>query len=86
MITFYDTILHDNEYGRYAVRTFNVEYDGIHVSYLEFEKTPKIQSAGGCYCLYCIETDVKKFYNNEYLMMHSLNKFVEDNLKKVHDN
>ena len=86
MITFYDTIIYDNEYGRCAVRADSVEYDGIHVSYLEFEKTPKIKLAGGCYCLHCIETDVKKFYKNEYIMMHSINKFINDNLEIINGN
>lgn len=86
MITYYDTVLYDNEYGRCAMRTDSVDYGRIHVSYLEFEKTPKVKLAGGCYCLYCIETGIKKFYKNEYIMMRSLNKFIKDNSENINGN
>lgn len=74
-----DLIIHDEEYGDCAVRAEEVEYDDIHVSLYEFENTPKVKEAGGRYCLYCSETDVKKFYRNEFMAMHALNKFIDDN-------
>lgn len=74
-----DLIIHDEEYGDCAVRAEEVEYDGIHVSLYEFENTPKVKEAGGRYCLHCIETDRKKFYRNEFMAMHALNKFIDDN-------
>ena len=74
-----DLIIHDDVYGDCVVRAEEVEYDGIHVSLYEFENTPKVKAAGGRYCLHCIETDVMKFYKNEFMAMHALNKFIEDN-------
>lgn len=74
-----DFIIRDKEYGDYAVRAEEVEYDDIHVSLYEFENTPKVREAGGRYCLHCIETGQKKFYRNDFMAMHALNKFIDDN-------
>lgn len=81
-----DLILVDSDYGECAVRADSVPYDNIHVSYFEFENSPRIKAAGGCFCLYCKETGNKKFYRSDYMAMNALNKFIEDNKKVLKKN
>lgn len=74
-----DVMVHDDKYGDCAVRADEVEYEDIHVSLYEFNNTPKVRIAGGCYCLHCSETGVRKFYKNESMAMNALSKFIDDN-------
>lgn len=70
-------ILRDT-YGRYESLA-NVDYDGVTVEYRKYANSVAVKHKGGCYSFYCEDTTEQIFRRNEFMLMNSLNKFIEDN-------
>ena len=67
-----------DKYGRYESLA-SVKYDDVTVEYRKYCNSLSVKHQGGCYSFYCEETNEQIFRRNDHMLMHSLNKFVEDN-------
>lgn len=68
-----------DHYGSYTLEASET-FDNRTIEWRKYDNSPMIKKQGGKYCNYCLETNQYKFYRNDYIRGHSLNKFIRDAL------